>query len=793
MPRVPTYQPFQVQPTVGPGPTFDGPRGPGPAEIAGEQLQQMGAAISGAGQQLGEYAQAQQMKMNKARLRDVANQFRTFISQTELDYSELDDVDVAQGGIDDFNQRVLQKRSELEQSLGNEWLRENFAPTADELFFRYSDRALAFQADRAEAYSQKQLEISILAGAQEVALNYHDADAFSDLNDLLTEQIEPLSSDPENLQTLRYAKWDAIASETIQNMIEGGRFAEAQEFYENSKQYISPGLATNVEISLQNAETASRIDAIKLDIFNGDMTREQLAEILPDFKDNEQLELQQYEETIRNRRDAEQAALDSERYANNRAELELGIVDGNVSRATIDRALENDDIKPGDHVILARQIAAQSEKLRGVTSFANLLRTGIALDPNDAATKRGADQFFETQMPAQMWQQDFDGAMAYTNNFIQQTGIVPSSVVSRFNALRINGSDEQQVSVISATADLYNANPEQAMIAFDDNIVTEAIRFDNMVANGIAPLSAIKTLQTDRSVDPRDQAVLSVARDVAEKIDVPRIGRIKDPITGREDMVGQQIYEQQFRDMFVDFYAIHQNKNDALEQTTAIMRRNWNESQFFQNRVMQFPPESFAPSESNKSLLNADWMRQSLDNDLSSYGLSADDVVLISDPQTAADVADYRRKLAAGETITPEDYPTYNVTLVEGGQITGRRVAFVPDELIQNDALLAQVERLEAISRQEISTDAFRPTFRMQIQGMSVDADAPLVASQAEQRQAGAAAQYDEFRRIREGIEQARSDLFDPLVGKDPVQIQQNLDELSAQYVAEAKRLLGVE
>lgn len=174
MPRVPTYQPFQVQPSVGPGPAFSGPRGPGAAEIAGEQLQQMGQAIGQAGEVMGRFALAEQEKINTARLRDLKHQFRNEIQQVELEMSELKGAELVSGdepAMERFNERVLQKRAELEGQLSNDWLQRNFATVADDLFYAYSDRALAYEAEQSQFYKLETLKAEIVVSGEDFALD----------------------------------------------------------------------------------------------------------------------------------------------------------------------------------------------------------------------------------------------------------------------------------------------------------------------------------------------------------------------------------------------------------------------------------------------------------------------------------------------------------------------------------------------------------------------------------------------------------------------------------------------
>ena len=140
MPKVPVYQPSQVQPTVAPT----------------QRVQQAGQALSGAGSQLARMVQDEQQKVNRARLRDANNQLRATINETKLEYEQLKGSDIVGGKepvMQEYMRRVEDARQSIFEELGNDDLRYAFTESSDELLTRYSESALAYEAEHCLLYT----------------------------------------------------------------------------------------------------------------------------------------------------------------------------------------------------------------------------------------------------------------------------------------------------------------------------------------------------------------------------------------------------------------------------------------------------------------------------------------------------------------------------------------------------------------------------------------------------------------------------------------------------------------
>lgn len=73
MPKIPVYDPYQVQQQVRPGVRFEAPSGPGPGQIAGEQMQQFGQQVEQTGGEFSQMILEQQQRTNELRVLEQYN------------------------------------------------------------------------------------------------------------------------------------------------------------------------------------------------------------------------------------------------------------------------------------------------------------------------------------------------------------------------------------------------------------------------------------------------------------------------------------------------------------------------------------------------------------------------------------------------------------------------------------------------------------------------------------------------------------------------------------------------
>jgi hypothetical protein len=265
MPKVPVYQPSQVQPTVAPTQRVQSPLSPQAASITGQQMQQAGQALSGAGSQLARMVQDEQQKVNRARLRDANNQLRATINETKLEYEQLKGSDIVGGKepvMQEYMRRVEDARQSIFEELGNDDLRYAFTESSDELLTRYSESALAYEAEQAELYKQDMLNTEIINASEELALNYAQPKFADNLQSLLREKGSDqggLSGDALD----RYVQDNMaeLSSVIFEGMIERNDLSAAREFYEAVRPFTSELADRGMRFELDKQNDAAEIIA----------------------------------------------------------------------------------------------------------------------------------------------------------------------------------------------------------------------------------------------------------------------------------------------------------------------------------------------------------------------------------------------------------------------------------------------------------------------------------------------------------------------------------------------------
>jgi hypothetical protein len=167
MPKVPTYDNFQVMPGVRQGnvtPSLT----PEAAALAGRQSQVIGGAISQAGGELGKIAQAEQEKANRIRVQDAYNQAILQAQDLRKEYGQLKAGDVMKVGnegralgdhyYDELNKRI----AEIGGELGNPAVREQFDLLAEDLATRFRGDAVAYEAEQSAVYARQVLDTTVV-------------------------------------------------------------------------------------------------------------------------------------------------------------------------------------------------------------------------------------------------------------------------------------------------------------------------------------------------------------------------------------------------------------------------------------------------------------------------------------------------------------------------------------------------------------------------------------------------------------------------------------------------------
>lgn len=264
MPRVPTYQPFQVQPSVGPGPAFQAPSGPGPAQIGGEQLQQMGGAISEVGQQLGKYAEIQQERINRARFYEVQSELREVFRQEEqglrsLKGAQLFDSD--QPAFEKSRDFLETRRGEVLDRLPNQVLRDAFQQEFSRQFEGFNDRMIIYEGEQFELYKSTTQDAAIEGAVRDGVLNVNAREenfvtAFNIVQDKVTDSgLTGIGAEEAASELIT-----SMISDQVNELSRQGRFADAIDLLDSAA--LTRGID---EIGILAPEGTTGFGAIKED------------------------------------------------------------------------------------------------------------------------------------------------------------------------------------------------------------------------------------------------------------------------------------------------------------------------------------------------------------------------------------------------------------------------------------------------------------------------------------------------------------------------------------------------
>lgn len=189
MPRVPTQDNFKVNPTVTSSFRFSPERAPDAGRIAGEQLEQHGAALERAGQQQTKMQLEILKKANQLRVDDAINEAREEALRLQYDpeegFSNLKGYDALNRPdnkplTDEYGEKLQQHLSTIEEGLGNEDQKTLFREQSGTLLARFREGTVQYEGQQFQEYSKSVRRGTIENRTQEIALNYENPDVIKD-------------------------------------------------------------------------------------------------------------------------------------------------------------------------------------------------------------------------------------------------------------------------------------------------------------------------------------------------------------------------------------------------------------------------------------------------------------------------------------------------------------------------------------------------------------------------------------------------------------------------------------
>lgn len=676
--RAPARRSFDVLPSGGSAGRVTDPGASQLASVQGREQQQIGQTLQGVGAAIGQEVERHQFKINQARVRETALQFREDMAEAEAEYSKFKGAELVAGDrpvMRDIEERLSQRRNELLEGISSPAAKEAFGATADSMFAGWSERAGKYEAAQTDFYIEQQRD-GIIQASFETAVSRPEArtESLSSASDVLREKFEDQGFSGDRLDQLTKESMAKLTAGQVQTMLEAGQADEAKAFLEATDGLIDDQSAKRLGVAIKDKFAETRA----LAIHEGELGRDDLKALheAGEIDDGDYLrhlgQVAQYERA----QQAEIKAAETKLQARNFASLQVGIDDGRLTRADADAAYEAGRINPSQWSQAVRQANDKKTKTDSASAFMTMLSSGLPIDPTDSDTKKGADAAFNNAGGTKLFQEDFNQGLAVTAQFAQ-VGIIPETAESVLRGMKASGTPEQQMTAVNAIGQLYTEYPNAVDAAFTATEVAEAISYRDKLDAGIAPEQAYQALLIEREAanekggftDIRLGRARAIAKDFELKDALKR--RDADGVTSLfgsgpkvgsdakagNDFAGDELTEMMvlndFKKSFQTYFIQHGDEKLAKRQAAAVIGRTVGRSKVNGGRAMMHPPEKYYSIGGDD-----DWMRDSLVKAVSEDRLESGgdtrfkDVELIADIQTA-------REVRSGQA------PSYFVTVEE--------------------------------------------------------------------------------------------------------------------------------
>ena len=188
MPRVPTYDSFQVDAGAAPAQRFEsGSMGvavtPQQAALPGAQVAEFGKAVSGLGQKVADIAFDMQKEANALRVDDAVNRAKEEAMRLTYDkdvgFSNqrgLSALERASGKplADEYGDTLTEQMSKIRDGLGNDAQKQAFAGKANELLTSFKGMAIQHESTQFREYAMSVREGTIANRMNELSLAYNN-------------------------------------------------------------------------------------------------------------------------------------------------------------------------------------------------------------------------------------------------------------------------------------------------------------------------------------------------------------------------------------------------------------------------------------------------------------------------------------------------------------------------------------------------------------------------------------------------------------------------------------------
>ena len=183
MPRVPSYDSFQVAPTAQPQTRFTSTDTP---DIAGTQARQFGDGMMNAGRAVGSIALDMQAQANQLRVDDALNKAKEESLRLTYDkdagFTNLKGINALERPdgkplADEYGENLKKTITSLSESLGNDAQRQTFALHSNDILTSFRGQAIQHESSEFKTYSLSVAEGVQATALRDIELNWNNPDA----------------------------------------------------------------------------------------------------------------------------------------------------------------------------------------------------------------------------------------------------------------------------------------------------------------------------------------------------------------------------------------------------------------------------------------------------------------------------------------------------------------------------------------------------------------------------------------------------------------------------------------
>lgn len=263
MPRVPTRDNLRVLPGGGNARPVSGGNSAQLASVAGGQLQQVGSALQRVGAVGANHAEAAQDKINQARVREAALNFREDLAEMEREYQQYKGAELVAGDkpiMRDLEGRVDKRRNELMTGLQSPAAKAAFEAAASEMSSTWRISAAGYEAQQADFYIEQQRDGMIVAQIETaIADPKKRSGSLSAANGVLREKLVDKGYEGERLDQKAADAMGELLSGQVKVLLDADDTVTARSMLEESRDYLSPDAAKAIDTVIAEKERDERV------------------------------------------------------------------------------------------------------------------------------------------------------------------------------------------------------------------------------------------------------------------------------------------------------------------------------------------------------------------------------------------------------------------------------------------------------------------------------------------------------------------------------------------------------